>query len=68
MGSYNFSIDGHTMDVIEADGQDTERHTVDMLRIGVGQRCNFAITKPKILFWLNANHFVLLITFGYEQI
>jgi iron transport multicopper oxidase len=41
MGSYNFSIDGHTMDVIEADGQDTERHTVDMLRIGVGQRCTF---------------------------
>lgn len=40
MGSYNFSIDGHTLDVIEADGQPTIRRKVDILRIGVGQRCN----------------------------
>lgn len=45
MGSYNFSIDGHTMDVIESDGQVTEKRRVDMLRIGVGQRCklNFLV-------------------------
>ena len=51
MGSYNFSIDGHTMDVIEADGQVTEKTNVDMLRIGVGQRCKFQrFSKYKILY------------------
>ena len=43
MGSYNFSIDGHIMEVIEADGLVTEKQTVDILRIGVGQRCDLRI-------------------------
>lgn len=58
MGSYNFSIDGHTMDVIEADGQVTERRRVDILRIGVGQRYSVLVSRNMFRttdnFWIRA--------------
>jgi FtsP/CotA-like multicopper oxidase with cupredoxin domain len=39
MGSFNFSIDGHLLTIIEADGVDTQKKTVDVIRMGTGQRC-----------------------------
>lgn len=39
MSTFTFSIDGHKMDVIEADGVDTIKTTVDQVRINTAQRC-----------------------------
>ena len=36
--SYDFPIDGHSLTVIEADGESTFPKTVDRLTISVGQR------------------------------
>ena len=35
---FTFSIDGHRMTIIEADGQNTQPHTVDSIRIFAGTR------------------------------
>ena len=40
---YTFSIDGHNLTIIEADGQLTEQHTVQQLRIFAGQRYSFIL-------------------------
>ena len=34
--NYVFSIDGHNMTIIEADGAETKPHTVDSLKIFAG--------------------------------
>lgn len=36
--NYEFSIDGHRLTIIEADGEYTEKHTVDRLKIFAGNR------------------------------
>ena len=36
-GSFSFSIDGHNMTIIEADGVETEPLTVDSLNIFAGE-------------------------------
>ena len=38
-----FSIDGHTMIVIEADGHDTEPYEVDTIQIFAAQRYSFVV-------------------------
>lgn len=38
-----FSIDGHTMTVIEADGQNTEPLQVDTIQILAAQRYSFVV-------------------------
>ena len=44
MATFNFSIDGHKLDVIEADGIDTQKTTVDFIRISVAQRYSVIVT------------------------
>lgn len=35
--NYIFSIDGHSMTIIEVDGENTEKHTVDSIQILAGK-------------------------------
>ncbi|KAJ7598428.1 laccase [Mycena floridula] len=46
--NYTFSIDGHNMTIIEADGISTNPYTVDSLQIFAGQRYSFVV-------WIRAN-------------
>ena len=41
--NYNFTIDGHDMTIIEADGQNTKPLTVDKLTLFAGQRYSFVV-------------------------
>ena len=41
--NYTFQIDGHSMTVIEADGQNTEPLPVDEITIFAGQRYSFVV-------------------------
>ena len=41
--NYTFSIDGHNMTVIEADGVNHEPVTVDSITIYAGQRYSFIV-------------------------
>lgn len=41
--NYTFQIDGHSMTVIEADGQNTEPLPVDQIQIFAGQRYSFVV-------------------------
>ncbi|KAG0704573.1 laccase [Suillus ampliporus] len=54
--SFNFSIDGHNLTVIEADGILTEPLLVDSLQIFAGQRYSviLAADKPVNNYWLRA--------------
>lgn len=54
--SFNFSIDGHSLTVIEADGILTEPLLVDSLQIFAGQRYSVVLTadKPVENYWLRA--------------
>jgi FtsP/CotA-like multicopper oxidase with cupredoxin domain len=38
MASFNFSIDSHSLTLIETDGIANEKQVVDKIRLGVGQR------------------------------
>jgi iron transport multicopper oxidase len=55
--NYIFSIDGHTMTVIEADGVNTQPYTVDSIQIFAGQRYSFVVTanRPVGNYWIRAN-------------
>ncbi|KAI0351345.1 hypothetical protein OH77DRAFT_1498596 [Trametes cingulata] len=55
--NYNFTIDGHTMTIIEADGQNTQPHQVDGLQIFVAQRYSFVLNanQPIGNYWVRAN-------------
>ena len=44
--NYNFTIDGHNMTIIEADGQTTEPLTVDFVQIFAAQRYSFIVRRP----------------------
>ena len=47
--NYNFTIDGHNMTIIEADGQTTEPLTVDFVQIFAAQRYSFIVRRPFLL-------------------
>ncbi len=42
--NYVFTIAGHSMTIIEADGENTEPLVVDELQIFVGQRYSFVVS------------------------
>ncbi len=44
--NYNFTIDGHNMTIIEADGEYTEPLTVDFIQIFAAQRYSFIVRLP----------------------
>ncbi|KAL1743791.1 multicopper oxidase/laccase [Schizophyllum fasciatum] len=54
--NYVFSIDGHNMTIIEADGQLTEPLTVNEIQIFPGQRYSFILnaTQPSDNYWMRA--------------
>ncbi|PIL30421.1 transporter [Ganoderma sinense ZZ0214-1] len=53
---YTFTIAGHSMTVIEADGQNSEPLTVDEIQIFVGQRYSFVLEadQPVDNYWIRA--------------
>ncbi|KAI0765644.1 TvLac6 [Trametes elegans] len=55
--NYNFTIDGHSMTVIEADGQNTEAVQVDALQIFAAQRYSIVVNanQPVGNYWIRAN-------------
>ncbi|KAG6826651.1 hypothetical protein H0H92_014978 [Tricholoma furcatifolium] len=54
--NYAFSIDEHTMTIIEADGQNVEPLTVDSIQIFAGQRYSFVLNanQPVDNYWIRA--------------
>jgi iron transport multicopper oxidase len=54
--NFTFSIDNHTMTVIEADGQSTEPLVVDSIQIFAGQRYSFVLNanQPVDNYWTRA--------------
>ncbi|KAJ8584635.1 laccase [Rhizopogon salebrosus TDB-379] len=54
--SYNFTIDGHSMTIIEADGVETVPVTVDLLPVLAGQRYSVIVhaDKPVANYWVRA--------------
>ncbi|KAF9468902.1 laccase 2 precursor [Collybia nuda] len=54
---YVFSIDGHTMTIIETDGVNVQPETVDEIHIYAGQRYSFVLTanQPIGNYWIRAN-------------
>ncbi|OAX34405.1 laccase [Rhizopogon vinicolor AM-OR11-026] len=54
--SYNFTIDGHNMTIIEADGVETVPVTVDSLPVLPGQRYSVVVhaDKPVANYWVRA--------------
>ncbi|KAG2143749.1 laccase [Suillus bovinus] len=54
--SYNFTIDGHTMTIIEADGIETVPETVDYLPVLAGQRYSVVVhaNQPVDNYWVRA--------------
>eukprot|EP00842_Homolaphlyctis_polyrhiza_P000479 jgi/Hompol1/1431/HPOL_002700-RA len=57
MATFNFSIDGHKLTVIEADGVDTVKTVVDVLPIRVAQRYSVIVTANATAgnYWLRAD-------------
>jgi len=55
--NYVFSIDGHYMTIIEADGENTKPLLVDSIQIFAGQRYSFILTanQPISSYWIRAN-------------
>jgi iron transport multicopper oxidase len=55
--NYIFSIDGHTMTVIEADGVNTQPYTVDSIQIFAGQRYSVVVETNQRIdnYWIRAN-------------
>lgn len=55
--SVEFSIDGHTLTIIEADGENTTPLVVDSLQIYAGQRYSTVLTanQPVGNYWIRAN-------------
>lgn len=55
--SFTFSIDGHNLTIIEADGENTQPLLVDSLEIFAGQRYSvvFAANQAVGNYWLRAN-------------
>ncbi|KAL0954402.1 hypothetical protein HGRIS_003386 [Hohenbuehelia grisea] len=55
--NYVFSIDGHTLTVIEADGVNTQPLVVDSIQIFAGQRYSFVLNANQAVgnYWIRAN-------------
>ncbi|TEB23091.1 yellow laccase [Coprinellus micaceus] len=55
--NYVFSIDSHTMTIIEVDGINVQPLTVDSIQIFAGQRYSFVLTtnQPVANYWIRAN-------------
>ena len=55
--NYVFSIDGHDMTVIEADGVNTQPLVVDSVRIFTGQRYSVVLEATQAIdnYWIRAN-------------
>nr|ABK59825.1 laccase [Ganoderma tsugae] len=55
--SFNFSIDGHDLTVIEADGVETQPVTVNSINIFAAQRYSFVLTANQTIdnYWIRAN-------------
>ncbi|PPQ94691.1 hypothetical protein CVT25_009546 [Psilocybe cyanescens] len=55
--NYNFSIDGHTMTIIEVDGVSVQPLEVDSIQIFAGQRYSFVLNanQPVGNYWIRAN-------------
>ncbi|TFK67402.1 Cu-oxidase-domain-containing protein [Pluteus cervinus] len=53
---FDFSIDGHSLTIIEADGVSTEPYTVDKLTIFAGQRYSFILEANQNVgnYWIRA--------------
>ncbi|KAH6869607.1 laccase 2 precursor [Coprinopsis sp. MPI-PUGE-AT-0042] len=53
---FDFSIDGHRLTIIEADGVNTQPHIVDSLRIFAGQRYSVVLNanRPVDNYWIRA--------------
>ncbi|KAF7968546.1 hypothetical protein HWV62_30169 [Athelia sp. TMB] len=53
---YNFTIDGHTMTIIEVDGVNTEPLVVDAIQIFAGQRYSFVLEANQTVdnYWIRA--------------
>nr|BAI66140.1 laccase [Pleurotus salmoneostramineus] len=54
---FDFAIDGHNFTIIEADGESTQPHTVDALRIFAGQRYSIVLTADQDVgnYWIRGN-------------
>ncbi|KAJ6459961.1 laccase [Mycena sanguinolenta] len=52
--NFTFTIDGHTMNIIEADSVDTQPLTVDSIQIFAGQRYSFVLTADQAVdnYWI----------------
>nr|AKE48164.1 laccase A [Pleurotus eryngii var. ferulae] len=55
--NYQFSIDGHTFTVIEADGENTQPLQVDQVQIFAGQRYSLVLNANQAVgnYWIRAN-------------
>ncbi|KAJ6582112.1 multicopper oxidase/laccase [Mycena capillaripes] len=55
--NYNFSIDGHSLTIIEVDGVNHKLLTVDSLQIFAGQRYSFVLHADQKInnYWVRAN-------------
>ncbi|PPQ90322.1 hypothetical protein CVT25_007724 [Psilocybe cyanescens] len=55
--NFTFSIDGHAMTIIEADGVNTQPLVVDSIQIFSGQRYSFILTTDQAIdnYWIRAN-------------
>ncbi|KAI0794707.1 laccase [Fomes fomentarius] len=55
--NYNFTIDGHQMTIIEADGENTEPLTVDKIQIFSAQRYSIVVVANQTVdnYWIRAN-------------
>ncbi|TFK31867.1 laccase-2 [Crucibulum laeve] len=55
--NFTFSIDGHTLSVIEVDGVNHHPITVDSIQIFAGQRYSFVLTANQTVsnYWIRAN-------------
>nr|AAR01244.1 laccase 3 [Coprinopsis cinerea] len=64
--NYVFSIDGHTMTVIEVDGVNHEPLVVDHIQIFAGQRYSFVLNanRPVNNYWVRANPNLGSVGFG----
>ncbi|EDR14430.1 laccase, multicopper oxidase, benzenediol:oxygen oxidorectuctase [Laccaria bicolor S238N-H82] len=54
--NFTFSIDGHNMTIIEVDGNNVQRTTVDSIQIFAGQRYSFILTANQAVsnYWIRA--------------
>ncbi|KAG6854092.1 hypothetical protein C0991_010506 [Blastosporella zonata] len=66
---FNFTIHDHTMTIIEADGENTERLVVDSLYVYAGQRYSVIVTadQPVNNYWIRADPMPTRGTAGFDN-